>query len=245
MFIVDSILFFEDVQLPPKSLLLKLEEKHIERVNSALQTFSDIVYRRVIEGKLKEIDFLKMLDYIGEEHIPLIEYTLIADEYGKVHEESMPQAHAIKVGKELRVKMRRLYRDGLLGVIRIINPLHYREYLILRVSKLLGLPIEKAYAPKPLVKEVSVTINEIKRHICKGIEARASCPTIKSGKSIKNHSNDVCLALALATYIVKKKKFVIVATVPQKWGCFCCSVKYLRRLEGVVDKISLLEEVIW
>jgi hypothetical protein len=58
MFRVDSILFFEDVQLPPKSLPLKLEEKHIERVNSALQTFSDTVYRRVVEGKLKEIDFL-------------------------------------------------------------------------------------------------------------------------------------------------------------------------------------------
>jgi hypothetical protein len=96
----------------------------------------------------------------------------------------------------------------------------------------------------PLVKEVSVTINEIERHICKGIEAQASCPTIKSGKSIKNHSNDVHLALALATYIAKKKKFVIVATIPQKWECFCCSIKYLRRLEGVVDKISLLEEVI-
>jgi hypothetical protein len=119
----------------------------------------------------------------------------------------MPQAHVIKVGKELRVKIRRLYRDELLGVISIINPLHYREYLILRVSKLLDLPIKKAYAPKPLVKEVSVTINEIERHTC------------------------------------KEKKFVIVATVPQKWECFCCSVKYLRRLEGVVDKISLLEEV--
>jgi len=47
---------------------------------------------------------------------------------GRVHEESMPQAHTIKVGKELRVKIRRLYRDGLLGVISIINPLHYREY---------------------------------------------------------------------------------------------------------------------
>jgi hypothetical protein len=139
-----------------------------------------------------------MLNCIGKECIPLIEYTLIADEYGKVHEESMPQAHAIKVGKELRVKIRRLYRDGLLGVISIINPLHYREYLILRVS---------AYAPKPLVKEVSVTINEIERHSC------------------------------------KEKKFVIVATVPQKWEYFCCSIKYLRRLEGVVDKISLLEEV--
>jgi len=145
-----------------------------------------------------------MLNYIGKECIPLIEYTLIADEYGKVHEESMPQAHTIKVGKELRVKIRRLYRDGLLGVISIINPLHYREYLILRVSKLLGLPIEKVYAPKPLVKEVSVTINEIERHTC------------------------------------KEKKFVIVATVPQKWEYFCCSVKYLRRLEGVVDKISLI-----
>jgi hypothetical protein len=145
-----------------------------------------------------------MLNYIGKECIPLIEYTLIADEYGKVHEESMRQAHTIKVGKELRVKIRRLYRDGLLGVIRIINPLHYREYLILRVSKLLGLPIEKAYAPKPLVKEVSMTINEIERHTC------------------------------------KEKKFVIVATVPQKWEYFCCSVKYLRRLEGVVDKISLI-----
>jgi hypothetical protein len=108
----------------------------------------------------------------------------------------MPQAHTIKVSKELRVKIRRLYRDELLGIIRIINPLHYREYLILRVSKLLGLPIEKAYAPKPLVKEVSITINEIKRYICKGIEAQASCPTIKSGKSIKNHSNDVHLTLA-------------------------------------------------
>jgi hypothetical protein len=145
-----------------------------------------------------------MLNYIGKECIPLIEYTLIADEYGKVHEESMPQAHTIKVGKELRVKIRRLYRDGLLGVISIINPLHYREYLILRVSKLLGLPIEKVYAPKLLVKEVSVTINEIERHTC------------------------------------KEKKFVIVATVPQKWEYFCCSVKYLRRLEGVVDKISLI-----
>ena len=243
MFRVDSILFFEDIQLPPKSLPLKLEEKHIERVNSALKTFSDTVYRRVVRGKLKEIDLLKMLNYIGEEHIPLIEYTLIADEYGKVHEESIPQAHTIKVSKELRVKIRRLYRDGLLGVIRIINPLHYREYLILRVSKLLGLPIEKVYTPKPLVKEVSITINEIERHICKGIEVQANCPTIKSGKSIKNHSNDVCLALALAMYIAKKKKFVIVATVPQKWGYFCCSVKYLRRLEGVADKISLLEEV--
>ena len=91
VFRIDSILLFEDVQLPPKSLPLKLEEKHIERVNSALQTFSDIVYRRVIEDKLKEIDFLKMLDYIGKEHIPLIEYTLIADEYGKVHEETCPR----------------------------------------------------------------------------------------------------------------------------------------------------------
>jgi len=45
---------------------------------------------------LKEIDFLKMLNYIGEEHTPLIEYTLIADEYGKVHEENIPQAHTIK-----------------------------------------------------------------------------------------------------------------------------------------------------
>jgi hypothetical protein len=45
-------------------------------------------------------------------------------------------------------------------------------------------------------------------------------------------------------YIAKKKKFVIVATVPQKWEYFCCSVKYLRRLEGVADKISLLEEMI-
>jgi hypothetical protein len=149
MFRVDSILFFEDVQLPPKSLPLKLEEKHIDRVNSVLQTFSGIVYRRVVGGKLKEIDFLKMLDYIDEERIPLIEYTLIADEYGKVRGESMPQAYTIKVSKELRVKIRRLYRDGLLGVIRIINPLHYREYLILRVSRLLGLPIEKVYAPKP------------------------------------------------------------------------------------------------
>ena len=116
---------------------------------------------------MKEIDFLKMLDYIGEEYILLIEYTLIVDEYGKVRGESMPRAHTIKVSKELRVKIRRLYRDGLLGVIRIINPLHYREYLILRVSKLLGLPIEKAYAPKPLVKEISITINEIERHTCK------------------------------------------------------------------------------
>jgi hypothetical protein len=197
MFRVDSILLFEDVQLPPKSLPLKLEEKHIERVNSALQTFSDIVYRRVVEDKLKEDRLsLKCLTSIGEERIPLIEYTLIADEYGKVHEESMPQAHTIEVGKELRVKIRRLYRDGLLGIIRIINPLHYREYLILRVSKPLGLPIEKVYAPKPLVKEVSVTINEIERYICKGIEAQANCPTIKSGKSIKNHSNDVHLTLA-------------------------------------------------
>jgi len=96
VFIVDSILFFEDVQLPPKSLPLKLEEKHIERVNSALKTLSDTVYRRVVGGKLKEIDFLKMLNYIGEEYTPLIEYTLIADEYGKVHEESIPQAHTIK-----------------------------------------------------------------------------------------------------------------------------------------------------
>jgi hypothetical protein len=37
-----------------------------------------------------------MLNYIGEEYTPLIEYTLIADEYGKVHEESIPQAHTIK-----------------------------------------------------------------------------------------------------------------------------------------------------
>jgi len=193
---------------------------------------------------LKEIDFLKMLDYIDEEHILLIEYTLIADEYGKVHEESMPRVHTIKVSKKLRVKIRRLYRDELLGVIRIINPLHYHEYLILRVSKLLGLLIEKVYVSKPLVKEVSVTINEIERYICKGIEVQASCSTIKSGKSIKNHSNDVHLVLALATYIAKKKKFVIVATIPQKWECFCCSIKYLRRLERVVDKTSLLEEVI-
>ena len=63
-----------------------------------------------------------MLNYIGKECIPLIEYTLIADEYGKVHEENIPQAHTIKVSKELRVKIRRLYRDGLLGVIRIIKP---------------------------------------------------------------------------------------------------------------------------
>jgi len=40
--------FLEDIQLPPKSLPLKLEEKHIERVNSALKTLSDTVYRRVV-----------------------------------------------------------------------------------------------------------------------------------------------------------------------------------------------------
>jgi hypothetical protein len=47
-----------------------------------------------------------------------------------------------------------------------------------------------------------------------------------------SYSQVIASGKPLAMYIAKEKKFVIVATVPQKWECFCCSIKILKKVRG-------------
>ena len=235
-FKVRSVLLFEDLQL--RSITLGLFVKYVEKVIRLL----DQVYRDIVVNRRSTLDLLKLMNMgFGDEHIPALEYLLIADEEGKVPEDVLSAKTLIKLDSAVWSRINALIRSS--APPFKLDATYYREYLARKVGKILGLQIEKVTAGTMLREEnLSNVIEDIKRAVCFQEPALKQCPIVKEGKNIENHSNDVKLALAL-THCAKNRT-IIVVTVPEKWECFRCSINYLKKVRNLQNRIHMLEEII-
>ena len=235
-FKIKSILLFEDLQL--RSITLKWFTMYVKKVIRLL----DQVYRDVIEHRRRAINLLSVMGKgFSDEHIPVLEYLLIADEEGKVPEDRVKTKTIIKLNSAVQSRIDVLVRRGLPPFK--LNPAYYREYVVSKVSKILGLQIEKITVGDALRnQDVSNIINDIKNGVCLQEPALRQCPIIGEGKNIENHSSDVRLALAVTHYA--RNRTIIVVAVPEKWECFKCSINYLKKVRNLQNRIHILEEII-
>jgi len=234
-FKMKSILLFEDMQL--RSITLELFAKYVEKVIKLL----DQVYRDIVVNRRSTLDLLKLMNMgFGDEHIPALEYLLIADEEGKVPEDVLSAKTVIKLDPIMLSRINALIRSG--APPFKLDATYYREYLARKASEILGLQIEKVTAGAVLREEnLGNVVEDIKRAACLREPALKQCAVVKEGKSIENHLSDVKLALALAHYA--KNRTIIAVAVPEEWECFKCSINYLKSIRNLQNRIHMLEEI--
>ncbi|ADM28471.1 hypothetical protein Igag_1674 [Ignisphaera aggregans DSM 17230] len=233
---VESILFFEDLQLRTMSL-----ETFRNKIIHILQhrIINELYIQTVVKRRMKRIDLLDILNRgINDEQIPLIEYLLIADDNGKVNYEDVSGDVIITIDDRIRRRIANLVKF----LYPQLSPFKYREYLITKVEKILGIPIERELQPTPLIRDVSELINDIEKNLCSSAEARERCRVVRELKTIRNHSDDVVLTLAIATYTKNRNiPILVIPKLPINYECFHHTIKYIREKENLKNNLIIVE----
>jgi len=234
---VESILFFDNLQVRVLSL-----EVFQSKVTHILQhkIIKELYTRIVIKGrKIKKINLRDLLNKgVNDEQIPLIEYLLLADDNGKVSENDIKGGVEIKVDDRVRKRIISLAKFSYPS----ISPSKYREYLIARVERVLGIRIEREFSPTTLIKGIDELVNDIEKDLCNSAEARNRCEVVKESGTVRNHKDDAVLALAVATYAKTKNiPVMVVPKLPVNYECFHHTIKYIREKENLKEKLIIIE----
>lgn len=230
-------IIFNDLQLPVPSVK-RLEDKIIALQQGIISYLNEkFVVKRSSKRSSKKIDLLKLINRgISDEYIPLVEYILLCDDSGNIDDKMIRKDPEIVVTDDIRRRIADLSKS----VYPSINPHKYRDYLITRVSKVLGIRVDKEQYPGDPIIDPDVLISEAKVSLCDSEEAKKGCDVVKRSKNVFNHPDDVRLAVAVATYARKTSPLLVVPKLPANYECFHHLVKYVRQ-KTLASWIIILE----
>lgn len=237
---IDQVLFFENLQLPIFPVQ-KLEDKIVTVLQHRIvKKIMDELYDQVVIRKSKRrISLLELHSRgISDEHIPIIEYLLLADDSGRVEEGVIHESAEIRINDTVR---RRVSNINKLSYPQV-NPIKFRDYLITRVARVLNMKIVREQAPKELILRYEDLINQAEAELCGSDEARMGCEVVRRSNSIRNHTEDVRLALALATYVTRVEPLVVVPKLPANYECFQHMLDYIRQKIRLENKLVVLKD---
>lgn len=198
----------------------------------------DTLKRIAIRKKARELDFLDLVYRgISDEQITILEYLLLADDFGRVNEKILREDTRIRLTEVVRRRIANLGKSLPPG----IDPNKYRDYLITRVSKVLDVQIYRDYPPKESLIDIKDLITQAKIDLCDSEEAKRKCAIVRKSGGLEQHRDDVELAIAVTTYSVKKESLIVVPKLPSNYECFHHIIKYIARQRNLGDRLIILQ----